>query len=169
MPVNALFLLVVAGIAMVMDLRVMQVENGWILFSLITGFFLRFWQEGIAGIPGFLIGVMLPAAVLGILFCFRMLGPGDIKLFCALGGIMGVPGILRCMMVSFLIGAVLSFSILISYGIFCRRIHYLIQYFQEFFHTGRIRPYYRKGMCVENFHFTVPVFLSVMLYAGGVY
>ena len=35
---------------------------------------------------------------------------------------------------------------------------------------GEIRPYYRKGMKhPENFHFTVPIFLSALLYAGGVY
>ena len=40
----------------------------------------------------------------------------------------------------------------------------------EFYCTGEIRPYYRKGMSFpENFHFTVPIFLSVVLYAGGVY
>ena len=37
--------------------------------------------------------------------------------------------------------------------------------------TGEIRPYYSKGDVgfPENFHFTVPIFLSAVLYAGGVY
>ena len=35
--------------------------------------------------------------------------------------------------------------------------------------TGKREPYGKSGMPLENFHFTVPIFLSALLYAGGVY
>ena len=35
--------------------------------------------------------------------------------------------------------------------------------------TGKREPYYKSGMPLENFHFTVPIFLSALLYAGGAY
>ena len=38
-----------------------------------------------------------------------------------------------------------------------------------YFKTGKREPYYKSGMPLENFHFTVPIFLSALLYAGGVY
>ena len=67
-------------------------------------------------------------------------------------------------------GAGISLAILISTGGIRRRFLYLYQYMNEFYCTGEIRPYYRKGMSFpENFHFTVPIFLSAVLYAGGVY
>lgn len=161
--------LVIAGTAVVMDLRMAQVENGWILFSMLVAFFWRILQEGIQGISGFALGMLLPLAALGGLFFFRMLGPGDIKLFCALGCVMGPTAIGKCIVSSFLLGAVISLAILIFYDSFLTRIRYLIRYFLIFFRTGEVTPYYRKGMALENFHFTVPVFMSVMLYAGGVY
>lgn len=169
MPVNTGLLMIIAGVAFLMDLHRTCVENRWILFSLCMGFLLRFWQDGIAGIQGFFCGALFPILVLGVLFCFRMLGPGDIKLFCALGGIMGVSDIGKCMLVSFLLGAVFSFTILVFCGSFCQRIQYLFSYFRELIRTGEVKPYYRRGMALENFHFTAPVFMSVMLYAGGVY
>ncbi len=161
--------LAIAGTAVLMDLRMAQVENGWILFSMMTAFFWRIMQEGIGGIQGFILGMLLPLAALSGLFYFRMLGPGDIKLFCALGCVMGPSAIGKCMICSFVLGAVISLAILIFCGSFLTRIHNLIRYFHIFFRTGEATPYYKKGMALENFHFTVPVFMSVMLYAGGVY
>lgn len=152
-----------------MDLQRTQIRNGWILWSLFAGFSLRILLDGPGGVPAFMLGAVLPLVIVGWLFYFRMLGPGDIKLFCALGGIMGPIAILKCIMVSFLIGAVLSLAILISCGIFCQRFLYLLDYLNEFARTGKRKPYYKKGMAMENIHFSVPIFLSVMLYTGGIY
>ncbi|MDO4273784.1 MAG: prepilin peptidase [Eubacteriales bacterium] len=161
---------VIAGVAVIMDLRTGRVDNGWILFSLGTGFFIQCMGQGWAGIFEFLSGAIVPLLILGMLFVFRMLGPGDIKLLCALGGIMGPLPIAACILISLCLGAGISSAILISNGGVRQRLHYFTQYFHDFVQSGKLKPYYRKGMSrVENFHFTVPVFLSVMLYAGGVY
>ena len=83
---------------------------------------------------------------------------------------MGPRKVMECIVYSLLAGAGISLAILISTGGICRRFLYLYQYMNEFYCTGEIRPYYRKGMSFpENFHFTVPIFLSAVLYAGGVY
>lgn len=152
-----------------MDLKQTKVENKWILFSLCLGLFWRISREGIVGIPGFAAGTVVPVIILGGLFYFHMLGSGDIKVFCALGGIMGVADVFRCVCYSFLIGAMISLALLISCGNFCRRIQYLIKYFYDYFVTGRVKAYRQKGLSLENFHFTIPIFMSVMLYAGGIY
>lgn len=160
---------VVSGTAMFMDLCWMRVDNGWILLSLGVGFVCRCLLYKTAGIAEFAAGAVLPLLILGVLFYFRMLGAGDIKLFCALGGIMGVAEIIQCMLYSFLLGGIFSLGILILWGDFRERMRYFFQYFQEFFSTGKVKPYLKPGMTSENFHFTVPVFLSVLLYAGGWY
>lgn len=161
---------VIAGVAAVMDLRTARVDNGWIVFCLSVGFVVRWMSQGLAGIGAFFTGSLFPMIVLGGLFILRMLGPGDIKLFCALGGMMGVRTVGKCILVSFFLGAGISLAILISNGSVCQRFQYFIQYIQELVRSGKSRPYYRRDMSLpENFHFTVPVFLSVVLYAGGVY
>lgn len=165
----AVWPVIVAGAAVIMDVRNTSIDNGWILFSMCVGLYLKICIDGLRAIPFFFTGSLIPLAVLGIFFYFRMLGPGDIKLFCVLGGYMGVPSIIWCIIVSFLIGAVISLSILIFYGIFCQRIRYFYEYLQDCLRTGGRKPYYKKGMMLENIHFTVPVLLSVVLYTGGVY
>lgn len=100
---------------------------------------------------------------------FRMLGAGDIKLLSVIGSMIGPTKILNCISYSFLIGAVISAALMISSGIVCQRILYLLHYISVYFKTGKREPYYKSGMPLENFHFTVPIFLSALLYAGGVY
>lgn len=164
------FPVVVAAVAMLMDLRTAKVDNGWILFSLAMGLLAKLLQKGLAGLAEAAAGVLLPLVLLGLLFFFHMMGAGDIKLFCALGSVMGACAILKCILVSLFLGAGISIAILISAGIISQRFHYFIRYIDETVKTGQIKPYSAKDITSpENFHFTVPIFLSAVLYAGGVY
>ena len=152
---------VISAMAVWMDLREEAVDNSWVLFSIMAGFLLQLLEKGPKGMIIFLTGAAVPLILLGILFIFRMLGAGDVKILCALGGIMGPRTVTECIVYSFLF---------CNKDGFRQRILYLYQYMNEFYCTGEIRPYYRKGMKhPENFHFTVPIFLSALLYAGGVY
>lgn len=161
---------VAAAVAMVMDLRTAKVDNGWILFCMTVGFLAKLRLEGAAGIIYFVAGSIVPLVLLGGLFFFHMLGAGDIKLFCAVGGLLGVRAVLKCILASLILGAGISAAILISEGNFCQRIHYFIRYIDMTVKTGKISPYSKKEISSpECFHFTIPVFLSLVLYAGGVY
>lgn len=83
-----LFPVIVAGTAMIMDLRNAKIDNGWILFSMFLGLMICIREKGISGVCFFVTGSSFPLLLI-ILFLFGMLGAGDIKLFCALGGVMG--------------------------------------------------------------------------------
>ena len=125
-----LFPVVIAGTAMIMDLRTAKVDNGWILFSMFVGFVLCIRERGVSGIRFFLMG----------------------------SGI------------SFMIGACISLAILISEHNFCERIRYFMSYLENTVKNKQILSYGKKDISLpENFHFTVPIFLSVLLYAGGIY
>lgn len=101
-----------------MDLYQMKIKNSWILFSMLIGFGYDLWRGGWNGTAFFISGTGIPLVVLGWLFYFRMLGSGDIKLFCVLGGIMGPVHILWCIWYAFLTGGLLSLAILILCGRF---------------------------------------------------
>ena len=164
-----MLLLTIAGVSVIMDLYSMKVKNNWILCSLLAGAGSCFWKSGFAGLIRFVPGVLVPLAILGWMFYFRMLGSGDIKVFCALGGIMGPAKILWCIWFSFLCGAGISLAVLICYTGIRKRMSYLAAYLAECIRTGRPKPYYQTGNTLENIHFTVPIFMSVMLYTGGLY
>lgn len=159
----------IAGVAVLMDLYEMKIKNTWILISLLAGFLYDICHGGWNGAAFFISGAGIPLVILGWLFYFRMLGSGDIKLFCVLGGIMGPVHILGCIWYAFLAGGLISLAILIFCGGFCQRIQYLAEYLNSYIRTGERKSYYRTGTAWENIHFTVPIFMSVMLYAGGMY
>lgn len=93
---------------MIMDLRTARIDNGWILFSMAVGAVCCTMEKGIAGMFFYAAGSSIPL-ILIILFGFGMLGAGDIKLFCALGGVMGTAGILKCIL-GFLYSGIIHFS-----------------------------------------------------------
>ncbi len=112
-------------------------------------------------------GVFLPLVLLFPLFCFRMMGAGDIKLMAVMGGILGSCGILKGMFCAFILGAVLSLAFLISCGNLQERFSYFFHYLKVCKEKHCPVPYRRQGAQAENLHFTVPILLGIMLYAGG--
>ena len=115
MSLQHCLVLTVATGAVWMDLRTRRIANEWIITAWIAGLVTQLIRYGAAGAGIFLFGMLFPILALYILFYFHMLGAGDIKLLSAVGGFLGVPAILKCMIVSFLSGAVLfPFSILIA-------------------------------------------------------
>ena len=107
---------VISAMAVWMDLREEAVDNSWVLFSIMAGFLLQLLEKGPKGMIIFLTGAAVPLILLGILFIFRMLGAGDVKILCALGGIMGPRTVTECIVYSLLAGAGISLAILISTG-----------------------------------------------------
>ncbi len=55
-----------------------------------------------------MIGVIIPIALLYIMFRFNVLGGGDIKLFAAIGAINGSAYVFACMLYSFVFGGVIG-------------------------------------------------------------
>lgn len=152
-----------------MDLRMQKVRNWFILAGLAAGFIYHLAAEGLRGMIGFSAGVFCPVLLLGVLFLAGALGAGDIKLFAVLGGIMGVRQVLQCMLWAFLFGGALSIIIFLSDGGIFGRLAYFMQYFQSLFITKQIRPYREDKFHGSYIHFTVPVFMSVLLYMGGIF
>jgi prepilin peptidase CpaA len=175
MPFQVFFVLTAALVAVAMDLRVEKVYNWWILVLWLVGLVWQLMTKGLEGLPGFLCGSLLPILLLFPLYFFRMLGPGDMKLFSALGGVMGTGPIVICILESFLFGGILSLGSLLKYfirdgkNILFSRLRYFTEYLQFTIQTGKIRPYYQVGDRPENIHFTIAILMGVLVYVGGVF
>lgn len=163
-----LALLFTAG-AVCMDLLTEKVSNRWIWLGLGAGICCQAGMHGARGFPLFLGGILVPLAILFPLFLFRMMGAGDVKLLAVLGGILGCQDILKGIGCIFLLGAVLSFAFLISCGNLRERFSYFFHYLRVCGQEGRVLPYTNLGNGAEFMHFTVPILLGIMLYAGGFY
>lgn len=156
-----------------MDLAREKVDNHFILFGLLLGFLYQVCTCGLRGFVIFVVGIGIPVLFLYILFFFRMLGSGDIKLFSVLGGFIGPYSIAKCIFVSFICGAVISVIVMLLCGNFISRLKYFTNYMNKLLVTENlwsseeVIPYYRPGKRMENIHFTVPILMSMVIYAGG--
>ena len=156
-------LLVISGTAVCMDFACSRIDNRWNLIFLVSGTVYQILIRGPEGLLYAAYGAATAFLALFLLFLFRMLGAGDIKLFCALGTILGSARILKCISGAFVFGAVISLIRMFSHGIAAERFRYFCSYVQDCLQSGRITPYRKPGMDrTENMHFTLPVFLSVL-------
>lgn len=96
------------------------------------------------GVNGFIFsitGCLVPVLLLIIFFALRMLGAGDIKLFAAIGSIMGLEFVLYNMAYSFLAGGVIALGILTVNRNGAQRFRHLWRYLKSCFLTLSLQPY----------------------------
>lgn len=154
-------------ISMIMDIRWEKVSNRWIAFGWLAAGGWQVGNKGAEGLLFFLIGALLPIGVLFPLFAAKMLGTGDIKLFSVLGGMMGPCALLTCLWYSFLLAAVISLPVLLFRCDVKERLTYFLDYMARLLSGQQMEPYLKPGRRPENIHFTIPVFISVLLCTGG--
>jgi len=161
----------VSIIAMCFDLFTGKIKNYWILISYGLGLLWCLSRHGNGGFFVWMLGGILPIALLLPIFHFRMIGAGDIKLLSALGGMLGAVKITKCILASFLLGSLISIGVFFICGNFKNRITYFMSYVKAYIEKGDLYPYTkvgeRGGMQMEQIHFTVPIFLALLLTLGG--
>ena len=158
-----------AAVSVLSDLKWGRIPNLWILCGWLGGFALQISRAGPAGILYFLQGAGLPFLLLGLLFFFRMLGGGDLKLLSALGGMMGASSVLYCLFWAFLFGALQSVLLMSCRHLWRQRFHYFFQYIRAYIKSGKRLPYRSPSFGAESLHFSLPVLMSVLLWTGGLY
>ncbi len=163
MSIAICLLLLYSFSAMLFDLRTDKIPNYLVAAELVVGLAYQLYVFGLMGILSFLGGIALPFALSYVLFLFRMVGAGDIKLFMALGSVAGYPRNLEIMLWSVICGAVISVFIMWRRTGFRPRLAYLAAYARDFMRSGVRKPYRQEGGGGENFHFTVAVFAAVLI------
>ena len=166
--IQVLSLLLVVQAAVLCDLDRGRIPNGLILAGLGMGFIWQSVSDGIAGIALFLGGIFLPAAIFGPLYCFRMIGAGDIKLMSVIGAFLGPAECFSCMVCSVLAGGVLALGLVLYHRNLFQRICCFTDYVREDRDTGKWTPYLARADERARFCFSVPVLISVLGCIGGV-
>lgn len=128
------------SIAVANDIFTYKVKNIWIIFLFGISCILRFRTEGISGVGIGLLQMLFVLTCLLPVFAVRALGAADIKIFLALSVFFPLKAILFIICASLIIGA---------FG-------------------GLMKMFIFRGS--HLIHFTIPIFISVLLYVyGGVY
>lgn len=169
MSAAGIFCLIFSFGAMIMDLKWEKVCNFWNYGGWAAVLLGRGLLEGGSGWIIGLVGTAVPLMVLFPLFLGKMLGTGDIKVFAVLGSIMGAKRVCYCIFLSFLVGALISLPILLFRCNVRERFAYFFIYLKKVLETRTFSSYLIPGNRPENIHFTIPVFISVVLFCAGGY
>src|SRR5689334_9105557 len=84
-----LFLVPLAVIVIYYDVRYRRIPNPFVLATLITGLTLNFALGGIQGGLNSIGGCVLAFVLMLMLHVFGAMGAGDVKLFAAIGSVIG--------------------------------------------------------------------------------
>lgn len=101
--------------ACIADLRTGKIPNAWTLPAMGLGLLLQFITAGFMGLVDGICGVVLPIAILFVLFVKGVLGAGDVKLFSAVGSMIG-NGIIYVMVDTFVVTAVYGSVLLLAHA-----------------------------------------------------
>jgi len=134
-------ILILLIMATVNDARKYKISNTINCSFILLGILSNTVFYGLRGFMLSLSGVIAPAVILFILFVLRMLGAGDIKLFCAIGAIMGFEFVLYSVVLSILSGGIIALLIMLFKKNAVVRFVYLLTYIKSCLLSFRALPY----------------------------
>lgn len=127
--------------AAVSDARTYKISNSINYFFILFGTLSNMIFDGLRGLELSLAGIIAPIVILFVLYALRMLGAGDIKLFCGIGAIMGVKFVLHSIAFSVISGGAIAFLIMLFRKNAGVRFAYFFTYMKSCLLSAAILPY----------------------------
>jgi prepilin peptidase CpaA len=122
-----IFLIPLAVLIIYHDVRYRRIPNPFVLATLITGLTFNFvvggWRGGLSSIGGCVLAFIL----MFMLHVFGAMGAGDVKLFAAIGSILGANLVLPTFVVVVLTGGLLALIVVVKSGAFSTTCHRVLQ------------------------------------------
>lgn len=122
-----LFLIPLAVLIIYHDVRYRRIPNPFVLATLISGITLNFVLGGVAGALSSLGGCVLAFILMFILHIFGAMGAGDVKLFAAIGSVIGAHLVLPTFVIVVLTGGLLALVTTLRSGVFVTTMHRVLQ------------------------------------------
>lgn len=165
--IQIMTLAVICTSAVLTDLWIGKIYNSLIVTGVLFGLLYQLFSNGVMGLILFLGGFMLPILILGCLYFFRMLGAGDIKLLCVIGGFLGPSNVWKVLVSAVFWGGVISAVVIFKRRLTWRRIQYFYDYMSHYA-SERTHRSYLDGTAVEaRFCFSIPILMGLICYIGG--
>jgi prepilin peptidase CpaA len=122
-----LFLVPLAVLIIYYDVRYRRIPNAFVLATLISGLTLNFIIGGLHGGLYSAGGCVLAFILMFMLHVFGAMGAGDVKLFAAVGSVLGAQLVLPTFVVVVLTGGVLALVSVVRSGVFATTMHRVLQ------------------------------------------
>jgi prepilin peptidase CpaA len=110
------FLLPLALVVTYYDVRYRRIPNTFVLATLATGIIVNATANGLSGALASLGGCLFAFTLMFILHVFGAMGAGDVKLFAAIGSVIGASLVLPAFFVVVLTGGLLGVVTMFSTG-----------------------------------------------------
>jgi prepilin peptidase CpaA len=150
-------------ISVITDVYSYKVKNLMIIIFLLAGVMFHVSSLDNYDLYRYILGLVAPFIVLLPLYILKMLGAGDIKLFCSIGFLLGINDILYSMMYSYLFGFAMAMLIMLTRGNFAARFKRFFAYLKCCILTMSILPYDDFGIQSDGrMHFTIPIAMGTI-------
>src|SRR5215203_6056792 len=121
------FLVPLAVLIIYYDVRYRRIPNVFVLATLISGLALNLIIGGLQGGLNSIGGCVLAFILMFMLHVFGAMGAGDVKLFAAIGSVLGAQLVLPTFVVVVLIGGLLALVTVLRSGVFGTTMHRVLQ------------------------------------------
>lgn len=141
MTIKLIVLFITLILSVYFDYKYLKIKNFVVYPAILSGLLINLIISGTGGLKDSFFGTIVPFITLFLLYALRFLGAGDVKLFSAIGAIMGVRFGIYCMTYSFLFGAFLALIIMIKRKNFVERFKKLFLYLRDLFILMKFEKY----------------------------
>jgi prepilin peptidase CpaA len=124
-----LLLIPLAVIIAYYDVRYRRIPNPFVLATLVSGLAMSAISGGFHGIVGSITGCAIGFVLMFMLHVFGAMGAGDVKLFAAVGAVIGAHLVLPTFLTVILTGGVLALVSVIRNGALVTTMHRVLQIF----------------------------------------
>lgn len=141
MSLQAVLLILLLVLSLISDIRTYKIKNIITLPFTVAGLVVNCILYGTNGLKLSVIGWLVAVLMLFMLYALRMLGAGDVKLFGAVGAIMGYAFTVDSILYSFIFGGIIGVFYLIARKNAAKRLKYLLTYLKSCFLSFRLLDY----------------------------
>ncbi len=163
--ISVVWITIVSGIAAYSDYKTQKIKNRLTAGTALAGLLFNFI------IPEFsfkssVLGLIVPFLICLLFYCLKIIRAGDVKLYMAIGAVMGVEWGLWCMAMSLIAGGIIAIFVAIKRHCFISRIKYLFEYFKNIFYFHKITAYMVDDKNSDGyFPFGIAIFAGVIVTA----
>jgi prepilin peptidase CpaA len=127
--IHIVLLAILAVLIAYHDVRYRRIPNAFVLTTVISGLAINAISGGLPGVFASLKGCALAFLLMFMLHIFGAMGAGDVKLFAAIGSVVGASLVFPTFLVVILTGGVLAVCSMIRAGAVRTTMHRVLQIF----------------------------------------
>lgn len=142
---SLILLLPLAGIITYTDVRYRRIPNIYVLVTLVAGLLMNLVFGGVHGLLLSAGGCGLAFVLMMVLHIFGAMGAGDVKLFAAIGAVIGAPLVLPTFAIVLITGFILAIYSMIRARLVRQTLLNVLAFFASWFPGWQVQHYSVSG------------------------